>query len=397
MSSVRLVLYTGKGGVGKTTTAAATAVCAAERGRRTLVLSADAAHSLGDVLGERLSSEPRRVAERLSALEVDARVEMARHWGSIRDYLVSLFRYQGIEEVVAEELALLPGAEEVTTLMAVEEQVRSGDWDFVVVDCAPTDTTLRLVTLPEMAHASLRLLLKLQRALSMVVTPLARNLVPLPLPDSEVFRDAEALLYRKLRRLRRRIVAPQTGVRLVLTPERLVIDEGRRAFTDLCLFEVPCDAVVMNRMLPAAAASEEFFRDWSRLQEERLREVEELFSPLRLLAAPHQDDEVVGLARLSEHGRSLFAEVEPDALLSESQRVRFVRSPRGYLARLPLPGAAPEHLEVAKLDDELVVRSGGIRRALMLPRRIARLALIEARLEGAELVVSFASDAPEGA
>ncbi len=200
---MRLLLYTGKGGVGKTTTSAATAVVAAERGHRTLILSADAAHSLGDVLGERLGPEPLELAARLHAVEVDARNELSKHWGRIHDYLVSLFRYQGIEEVVAEELALLPGAEELAALLAVEEAARSSRYDLVIVDCAPTDTTLRLLTLPDVAHGALRLLLRVHRAVSTLVTPLAQAFMPVPLPDAKVFGDLERLLYGRLRQLRK--------------------------------------------------------------------------------------------------------------------------------------------------------------------------------------------------
>jgi arsenite-transporting ATPase len=387
---VRLVLYSGKGGVGKTTTAAATAVRAAERGLRTLAVSADSAHSLGDVLERRLGPRPVHVATRLDALEVDARAETARHWGRIRDYLVALFRYQGIEDVVAEELALLPGAEEITSLLAVEEWARRGRYELVVVDCAPTDTTLRLVTLPEVAHSALRLLLRVQRVLAAVATPLARAVVPVPLPDSAVFRDAEQLLYKRLRRLHRRLTAPETSVRLVVTPERISIDEARRLFTDLCLFDVPADAVVMNALLPEAAAEEAFFRDWRQVQQERRREVAGLFAPLRTLEAPLQEDEVTGLERLSAHARSLFADAEPEALLCSPLRVRFARAADGYRVHLPLPGAAAEALDVAKIEDELVVRAGERRRALKLPRRIAPLSLQGARFAGEELVVSFA-------
>lgn len=410
MPPARIVLYTGKGGVGKTTTAAATAVCAAERGARTLVVSADAAHSLADVLGVPLGAEPTPVAVvtagdsssagrdgsgRLHAAELDARVEMARHWGRIRDYLVSLFRYQGIEEVVAEELALLPGAEEITTLLAVEDRAQSGDYDLIVVDCAPTDTALRLVTLPEVAHGALRLLLRVQQTLSTVVTPLARNLIPLPLPDAAVFRDAEVLLYRHLRRLHRRLTGNEASIRLVVTPERMVIDEARRAFTDLCLFGVPCDAVIMNRMLPPEVQNEAFFRDWAELQKERCREVGELFAPLALLTAPLQDDEVVGVERLSLLGAALFGAGDPGALLSEPPRIRFARHADGYQVSLPLPGADPADLDVSKIEDELVIRAGSRRRALKLPRRIAGLDLGAARLEAEELIVRF--DRPGGA
>ena len=210
---------------------------------------------------------------------MDARAETERHWGSIRDYLAQLFRYQGIEDVVADELALLPGAEELTTLLAVESYATGGAYDFVVVDCAPTGAALRLLTLPEMARAGLHLVLRVQRALASVVTPLARNLVAVPLPGSEVFRDAEQLIYRRLAGLRTLLADPCASVRLVVTPERMVIDEALRARTDLALFELGCDAIVMNRLLPEGAADEAYFRDWGRLQAERLAEVEATLRP----------------------------------------------------------------------------------------------------------------------
>jgi len=390
---VRLVLYTGKGGVGKTTTAAATAVRAAERGVRTLVASADGAHSLGDVLERRLGPRPQAVAPDrlpgLDAVEIAARDELARHWSRIREFLVALMTHQGVEGVVAEELALLPGADELSTLLAVEEHLASGAYDLVVVDCAPTDAALRVLTLPDLAGRALRLVLPLARALAGAVVPVARHLTRVPLPGSEVFREVEELFRARLGALRRRVTSPETSVRLVVTPERLVIDEARRAHTELSLFEVPCDAVVMNRLLPEAAAGEPFFREWGRVQERRRREVAELFAPLPLLEAPLQDDEVTGLARLAAHGRALFGRRAPGALLCRSPRVRFGRDAEGYRATIPLPGAERAALDVVKIDGELTVTAGSRRRSLLLPRRVASLALTGARLEGASLVVRF--------
>ena len=388
---MRLVLYTGKGGVGKTTTAAATAIRAAEAGRRTLVVSADSAHSLGDVLEQRIGPERVEVAPNLEAIEVDVRVEVIRHWGHVQQFLVELFRYQGIDAIVAEELALLPGAEEVVTLLAVEEFALSGVYDFIVVDCAPTDATLRLVTLPDIAERTLSVLLPLFETISSVAVPLARKIVSLPLPGSEVFRDADELLNRQLRALQQRLTNPQTSVRIVLTPERMVIDEARRAWTELSLFEVSCDAVVMNRILPDEASDEPFFEERWRLQEERKREVEEFFAPLPVLFSPLQDDEATGLERLSRQGACLFGEHEPDAVLSVAPRVRFEREGDGYRASVPMPGASLDRLDVAKIDDELTITTGVRRRVLKLPRSIALLDLLGARLDGPSLIVSFGS------
>jgi arsenite-transporting ATPase len=391
---MRLVLYTGKGGVGKTTTAAATAAFAASLGRRVLVASADAAHSLGDVFGERLGPEPRTLAPNLGAVEVDARAETERHWGSIRDYLAQLFRYQGIDEVVADELALLPGAEELTTLLAVEAWATGGAYDFVVVDCAPTGAALRLLTLPEMARAGLRLVLHVQRALASVVTPVAQSLVAVPLPGSEVFRDAEHLVYRRLAGLRTLLGDARASVRLVVTPERMVIDEALRARTDLALFELGCDAVVMNRLLPEGAADEAYFRDWGRLQAERLAEVEARFAPLPVLRAPLAPDEVIGVPALARHGEALFGERAPDAVLCRERGLRFVRTKAGVRATLPLPEAHADALDVVKLEGELVITTGEQRRALPLPRHVVPLALARARLRDGTLTLDFAAAEP---
>jgi arsenite-transporting ATPase len=390
---VRLVFYTGKGGVGKTTTAAATAAHAAARGHRTLVLSADPAHSLGDVFDVSLGGEPVSVAPGLDALEIDARTVLDRHWGSIRDYLVSLFRHQGIEGVIADELALLPGAEEVAALLAVEEAKRSGRYDLCVVDCAPTGSTLRLVTLPEVASRAVRLLLRFQRAVATVVSPVARVVVPLPLPGPDVFRDVERLLYKRLASLRGLLLSDATSVRIVVTPERMVIDEALRAHTDLALFELGCDAVVMNRLFPPEAAAESFFEGWGRWQEERLAEVTESFAPLPILRSPLARDEVVGAAALAAHGASLFRDADPAALLCTAPRLAFERGAGEYRVALPLPHASADALDVAKLDDALLVRTGNRRRAIALPRKLAPLALVGAKLEAGRLVVRLAARA----
>jgi arsenite-transporting ATPase len=401
VTAARIVLYTGKGGVGKTTIAASHAAWAASPGGgglRTLVASADAAHSLGDVLGESLyrrdrreggGVEPIEVGRGLSALEVDARAEMERHWGSIRDYLVAIFRYQGIEATVAEELALLPGAEELTTLLAVEAHARSGRYDLVLVDCAPTGSALRLLTLPEVARSAIRVLLRVQQAITGMVTPLARSVLSVPLPESKVFGDAERLLYRKLRGLRRRLTAETTSVRLVVTPERMVIDEALRAHTDLALFDLRPDAVVMNRILPDAALEETFFHGWGRLQEERLQEVAERFAPLPVLRSALAEDELQGLEALAAHGAAWLDGWASDAVLCHSVGLRIRAAEGHWLVELPLPHADSDALDVAKLDEDLWISTGSRRRAVRLPRPLVRSELIRARLSDGLLTVQL--------
>jgi arsenite-transporting ATPase len=391
---MRLILYTGKGGVGKTTTAAATAALAAQRGMRTLIVSADAAHSLGDVFAESLGPEPRCLAERLDALEIDARHVIESHWGRVRAYLVELLRYHGIDEVVADELALLPGADELATLVCVEKWASSGDYDLIVVDCAPTGSTLRLVTLPEVAHSGLRWLLRLQRVAAHIIEPIARGLVGAPLPSAEVFAEADRLFYKTLHLLRDRLLSSQTSVRIVVTPESMVIDEARRSFSDLCLFQLASDAVIMNRMLPDEALREEFFREWGRTQIERLREVEAAFAPMACLTAPLQADEVRGVRALVEHGEMLFEDLDPVAHLGEALRMRFEQDDEGTRIRLPLPGLNPEKIEVSRVEDELVVGVEGRRRKIALPVGFAKLEVDRVAYREDQLVVSFAAAVP---
>jgi arsenite-transporting ATPase len=219
--------------------------------------------------------------------------------------------------------------------------------------------------------------------------PIARRLVKIPLPDAAVFEDAEELVYRHFVALQKRLTDPGTSVRLVVTPERMVIDEARRLYTELSLFEVSVDCVVMNRLLPPEAGEVEFFSDWRRLQEERCAEVESAFAPLPVLAALLQDDEVTGLPRLARHGAQLFSQVDPQAVLCNAPRVRFERDRSGYRALVPLPLGNPASIDVVKIDGDLVVTTGVRRRAISLPRRVAPLALTEARFEGGTLVVRF--------
>ncbi len=386
---MRLLLYTGKGGVGKTTTAAATGLLAARRGRRVLVVSADAAHSLGDVLDKPLGPQPSRLASRFDALEVDARHVVESHWGRVRSYLVDLLRHQGIDEVVAEELALLPGAEELATLVCVEEWANSAEYDLVIVDCAPTGSTLRLVTLPEVAHSSLRWLLRLQRAAARVIEPIARGLVGVPIPSADVFAEADRLFYKTLHRLRARLLSNQTSIRFVVTPESMVIEEARRSLTDLCLFQIAGDAVILNRMLPAEACREDFFREWGRTQLERKREVEEIFSPMACLVARLQADEVRGVEALADHGEALFGPLDPGAQLGEIPRMRFERDVEGARLRLPLPGLDPKALDVARIEDELVIGVAGRRRKIALPVGFAKLEVERLAYRDEQLIVSF--------
>jgi arsenite-transporting ATPase len=328
----------------------------------------------------------------LDALEVDARDVIEGHWGQVRAYVVELLRHQGIDEVVAEELALLPGADELATLVSVEDHATSGQYDLIIVDCAPTGSALRLVTLPEVAHSGFKWLLRLQRAAATIAEPIASGLVGAPLPKAEVFAEAERLLYKTLEQLRARLLSKETSIRLVVTPETMVIDEARRSLTDLALFELASDAVVMNRVWPDEALREEFFRDWGRSQEERLRDVETHFAPMAMLVAPLQADEVCGFEALAAHGEALFAGLDPIAVLGTRPGLRFERNKQQASLRLPMNGRDAKGVQVLRVDDELVIGVESRRRRIPLPAALASLEVERVFVEGGELVVTFAND-----
>jgi len=388
---MRLVLYTGKGGVGKTTTACASAAWGARRGLRTLLLSSDSAHSLGDVLEVPLAAEPVKVTDCLWAAELQAARELERHWGSVRRYLGELFRHQGIDEVVADELALLPGADELTTLLAVEQYATSGDFDFVVVDCAPTGSTLRLLSLPDLLRAGVRVLPRLFSLLAGPARRVGGQVSSLPLPGREVFEDLDRLLGQRARTLQRRLTSDETKVRLVVTPERLVVDEALSAWTELSLYELSADAVVINRVLPEAGEPESaFLAEWRAAQQSEVPRIGERFAGLGILCAPLRHDEVTGIAALADHGRELHREGDPSARLGRSPRLRYRRVGDGVRLQLPLPGTPSERVEVTRVDDDLVVRVASRRRVLRLPPRAAKLEVVAARVADGRLEVEFA-------
>ena len=421
LEDLDLVLYTGKGGVGKTTTAAATALRSAELGRRTLVVSADPAHSLGDVLQRPLASrelaealEPDfdgadlsstralpavEVTSKLFALELDARPLVRRHWARIHDYLAKLFTHHGIDAGIASELATLPGAFELAVLLAVDRAVTSAEYDLVVVDLAPTASALRMTTLPDVARGMLKVVLGALRGASGIAGPLAQRMIAAPLPDADVFESVQSLLYRNLTSLRRRLVAPSTAVRLVVTPERMVIDEARRAYTDLCLFELSVDAVVINRVLEDVAGAEPqtpFLREMFAAQTECMAEIATCFAPLPTLQAPFCEDELVGPARLALLAEAMFGDRAPGGRLAPAHaNLRFEGHADAPTLCLAMPGVAPGDLEVVKVDGDLIITTPRRRRSIPLPRRVARLSLLSARLEAGQLEVAFGLSGPE--
>jgi len=397
---MRVILFTGKGGVGKTTTAAATAVRAARSGVKTLVMSTDAAHSLGDTLGMDLggaAGRPVEVEAGLSALQVSPPHLVGEAWRVVQDYLLEVLDTLGVDPVVAEELTRLPGAEEVAALLELRTQVESGPWDLVVVDCAPTAETLRLLALPEALAWHLERLLPAQRGLIRTLRPAAAAAAGVPLPDPAVLETVSGW-HRQMRAVQRLLTSDHTSVRLVLTPERVVIAESRRTWTSLSLYGFVVDAVVVNRVFPDAAADDSrvtpdpWRSAWNVAQQQGLHEVHESFAGLPVHVTPYLAAEPIGVDALADLA-SAQQGVEGDLLAPSGHRGLVVeRTDDGYLLTLPLPLVHARDLALQRRDDELLVTVDGHRRVLTLPAALQRCVVQGASVRDGRLAVRFVPD-----
>ena len=393
MQGPRIILCTGKGGVGKTSVAAATAMRGAAAGLRTVVLSTDPAHSLGDCLESALGPDPVAVGDRLWAQEVRAQVEMERSWVAMRDWLARVLARQGVDRLKAEELTVPPGMDELFSLLEIRRHDASGEFDLIVVDCAPTGETLRLLGFPEMAKWWIDKVFPWNRRLVSAAMPLARTL-DLPVPElgtlEEIERLAESLVgINTILRDRERC-----SLRLVMNPDRMVVREARRTFTYLGLYGFATDAVVANRILPTELDGG-YLGGWRSRQEGILEEVRQGFAPVPVLESRLFEHEVIGPTMLERLGEELYGPIEGDAadLLWKGPGREFEMDGNVPLLRLPLPFAERDEIDLKRISDELIVTVCGERRTIILPQALAGREPSGAKLENGALEIRFA-DAP---
>jgi len=386
---VRVLLFTGKGGVGKTTTAAATAALAAARGRKALVLSTDSAHSLADALGVRLTGAPTEVDSGLYAMQVDTQAALESGWRDVQAYLHTVLTRAGVGAVQAEELTVLPGAEQVLALLELLTQERSGRWDLVVVDCAPTGETLRLLALPEALQWYVDKVFPAHRRALRAVRPLlGRSEAPVP---ADGVLEAVERLHRQLGDVRALLTSPQTSVRLVLTPEAVVVAETRRTLTSLALYGYRVDAVLANRVFPPS--DEPFVRGWVAAQAGHLAAVRADVGALPVLESPYRPVEPVGLAALVALGTALYGDADPAAdAVPLPDLLDVQRDGEAYVLSMALPLADRGDLRLARSGDDLVVTVAGHRRVLALPGLLRRCTVAGAALAGQRLRVRFVPD-----
>ena len=385
----RTILYTGKGGVGKTSVAAATARRCAAAGLRTVVLSTDPAHSLSDVLELPVGSEPTELGPNLWAQQVSAQDELERHWSAVQRWLGQVLIERGVEQIAAEELTVPPGGDELFSLLRLKRHVEEGGWDVIVVDCAPTGETLRLLSFPEAARWWLGKLVGRETQLLAAARPLARAFLDLRLPDEDVIAEVHELVANLVAMhdiLRDR---DRVSVRLVLTPDRMVVAEAMRTFTYLSLYGYLTDAVIVNRVFPEQLAGT-YFGAWRDLQQLELARVRDDFSPVPALCAPYFESEVQGAAMLDRLAAELFASAEPEALLHTGLAQEFSLAGEHGEVRLAVPFAGKGDVSLKKVGDELVVRVDERKRTVILPPALAALKPAGAALDDGVLVVRFA-------
>ena len=385
----RTILYTGKGGVGKTSVAASTARACARAGRKTLVISTDPAHSLSDSLGTELGSEPAPAGTRLWGLQVSAQEEMERHWAGVQSWLGDLFLERGLDRISAEELTVPPGMDELFSLLRLRAAHESGDWEAIVVDCAPTGETLRLLSFPDVARWWIEKVFPLERQIISAAGPLARALLDLPVPTHAVFDDIRALSENLIALngiLRDRALAT---VRLVMNPEKMAISEAMRTFTYLNLYGYLTDAVIVNRVFPDEVG--EYFAAWRSVQQEHLELVSSAFAPVPVLCAPYFEQEVVGPEMLDRLGDSLFGAggLDPSGILHDSVTQELEVSEREARLRLALPLANKADVALKKIGLELIIRVDGHKRTITLPSAMAGFQPTGATLEEGRLEVTF--------
>lgn len=385
---MRIILVTGKGGVGKTTVAAATALAAADSGQRTLVTSTDPAHSLSDALTVTLETDPTEVVHRLDGQQIDTQQQLDRYWGSIRDQLMDVLDWGGAAGIEAEEFLVFPGMDELFALLEVNKHARSGAYDVVVVDCAPTAETLRLLSLPEVLSWYFEKVMPTERRIMRAARPLLSRMTDLPLPEDEVFSAAQSV-FESVEGVKELMSQPDvTSARLVVNPEKMVIDEARRTYSYLGLFGYGVDGVVVNRVLPDAV-EDPYFERWRSIQKGHLDAIDDAFAEVPRLRLRLFDDEMVGVERLRRMASELYGDSHPIDDFHASSPFRVVQDDDQVTMELDVPFVEKSELDVFRQGSELYVRLGSYRRSFLLPDALRRREVSQARLDGGTLRVSF--------
>jgi arsenite/tail-anchored protein-transporting ATPase len=363
---MRIILFTGKGGVGKTSLSAATAVACARRGTRTIVLSTDAAHSLADVLGVEIGSEPVDVEKNLVAQEINVHAELRHHWGAIRAYLKKFLASQGYQELMAEELAVMPGMEDLFALIKLLEIREEGLHDLAIIDCAPTGATLQLLGMADVLQWYMEKFYNIEKKIALAIKPIAEKIIKAPMPDKGVYASIEQI-YKRLMEVRDLLSDPEiSSIRIVTNPEKIVIQETQRAYTYISLFGFPVDAVLANRVIPAKAMRG-YLKDWGKLQKKYMAKIESAFSPLPILKTPLFPTEMLGPDLLAQMAASAYGSLDPKAVLWKGRPFVLEGENGKYTMSINVPGVMKKDIDLWAKKSELIIKVGDFQRNFILP------------------------------
>jgi arsenite-transporting ATPase len=393
---MRILLYTGKGGVGKTSISAATAVRCAELGYRTAVLSTDPAHSLGDSFDRRIGNQMVDLAPNLWGQEIDLLSQMDQYWGTVQGYLNALFMWQGMDSLVAEETAVLPGMEELSSLMQITSLAESGRFDVIIIDAAPTGSTLQLLSFPDIARWYIEKIFPFQRKTIQLARPMVKRMTDMPLPDDNIFDSIEELVGFLERMSRLLSDGTQSSMRVVLNPEKMVVKEAQRAYTYLNLYGYSVDAVICNRVFPQTL-SDHYFDIWKDAQSQNLELVHECFQPLPIFEVPLFEQEVMGIPMLAKMANAVFGpatvrggEGDPTQRYYDRRPQEVFRDGSRYVLSLSLPLVERDEVQLHRsVFDELVIRIGNWKRNVALPTGLARLDITGAKYVDDRLNIFF--------
>ena len=385
---MRVILYMGKGGVGKTSVAAATALRSARLGYRTIILSTDSAHSLSDSFDLTLGGELRPIMPNLWGQEPEISQTLDTRWGTIQRWMSALLAWRGMAEIVADEMAVLPGMEELANLLYIVDYYRGGEYDVIIVDCAPTGETLRFLAFPEVLHWWMVRMFPIGRKAASLVQPLVSRLTNIPMPDDEVFASIENL-FSELDQIRTLLSNQDvTSVRLVVNPEKMVIKEAQRTFTYLNLYGYSTDLIICNRLIPDKV-NDHYFDFWKKSQSEYYRVIEEGFAPLPISTIPLLEREVVGIPMLEIMADALYGKDDPTKVFFRGQIQNFQKEDKHYTLTLALPFIEKGDISLARSGDELIVQVGNFKRNIIIPHALAGLTATEANFEESKLRIQF--------
>ncbi len=386
---MRIILYLGKGGVGKTTISAATAVRSAMSGKRTLVVSTDLAHSLADCLNRPLTSEPTEIAPNLWAQEVNVLDEMRRSWGKLQETMSRLLRQRGMDAVLAEELALIPGMDEIVSLINIYRNAQQGNFEVVVIDAAPTGETVRLLSMPDTFQMYAGRLNGLQNSL-------ARPFLKAVIPTTEIL-EAVQVLSERVKTLREVLTnAEISSYRPVVNPERMVIKEALRAETYLALFGYPIDAVICNRVIAPGDYQDTFMQEMYRNQEKLRLQIHQTFAPLPIWEAPYYSHEILGVNQLGALAQTIFGDTDPTQIFYRGPVQEVTQQGDIYILRLPLPHVEMDKVLMTRKGDEMIIEIGNFKREITLPNVLANQEATVARFVNKALEIHFTARQNEG-